>query len=359
MTPKKFANIQALRGVAVLLVVLFHLMVVENKYDPGNALLPKFLNIGTAGVDLFFVISGFVMVIVTRGQFQQLASAVTFFYHRITRIYPLYWFYSGLILIVYLIHPELVNASQGHQANIIKSFLLLPQDKLPLLLVGWTLIHEMYFYCIITLLLFMPEKYFKYGLIIWGLLIIAAEFIWTKNASPAFLLITHPLTFEFIAGCLIARLIYSGINKYSRLSGILGLGLLLIFYSFYYHQASNPIPDNWSRVIVFGLACMLLVYAAAALEVRGKLLPRFLDIIGNASYSIYLSHILVLSVLGRFLSRNFAQHFWIHLTILIIMLAAVIIFGSLSYRFLEKPLIRFFRDLFKNRTGTAIASVRE
>ncbi|MEA2116633.1 MAG: acyltransferase, partial [Thermodesulfobacteriota bacterium] len=135
----RIKNIQALRGVAVLLVVFFHMVTIEKKYGGTNTLLSDYFQFGMFGVDLFFVISGFVMVTVSRGKFQQPRQAATFLYHRISRIYPMYWFYSLLVLAVFLLQPSFVNSSQFGQVNILASFLLLPQKHLPLLMVGWTL----------------------------------------------------------------------------------------------------------------------------------------------------------------------------------------------------------------------------
>ncbi len=87
MIPVKFKNIQALRGIAVLLVVFCHLQVIERKYSHGEIFLPDWLDYAIVSVDLFFVISGFVIATVTRGQFQSLRAAGHFFFQRVTRIY--------------------------------------------------------------------------------------------------------------------------------------------------------------------------------------------------------------------------------------------------------------------------------
>ena len=117
----KIFNLQALRGIAVLLVIAYHLTKIEGKYGHGEGILPSFLTIGMSGVDLFFVISGFVMVTVTRGWFQQKGKPVRFLYHRITRIYPVYWFYSLIVLAIYLVMPELVNSSQAGNIDLFSS----------------------------------------------------------------------------------------------------------------------------------------------------------------------------------------------------------------------------------------------
>ena len=123
---EKLLNIQALRGVAVISVVLFHLVTIEKKYGGPKTFLPDIFNFGMFGVDLFFVISGFVMIAVTRGKFQNTKQAIRFLYRRASRIYPTYWVYSILVLMVFWFNPTLVNSSQGNQVDILASFLLIP-----------------------------------------------------------------------------------------------------------------------------------------------------------------------------------------------------------------------------------------
>ena len=113
-----------LRGVAVLSVILFHLVPIEQKYGGSKTMLSALFHYGMFGVDLFFVISGFVMVAVSRGKFKQQKYALSFIYHRASRIYPTYWFYSILVLIIFFTQPSWVNSSQGNQMNILASFLL-------------------------------------------------------------------------------------------------------------------------------------------------------------------------------------------------------------------------------------------
>ena len=186
------------------MVVFFHMVTIEKKYGGTNTLLSDFFQFGMFGVDLFFVISGFVMVTVTRRKFQQPRQAVTFLYHRISRIYPLYWFYSLLVLAVFLLHPSFVNSSQFGQVNILASFLLLPQKHLPLLMVGWTLVHEMYFYLVFFLLLFLPEKHLVKSIGFWTAIILFLQLYITSDSPLALRLISHPLTIEFVGGCLLA-----------------------------------------------------------------------------------------------------------------------------------------------------------
>ena len=97
----KIYNIQALRGIAALLVVLSHLLIIEQKYGGTQTILSEMVRFGVFGVDLFFVISGFIMITISRNKFQSSKETLKFIYHRTTRIYPAYWFYSSLLLIVF------------------------------------------------------------------------------------------------------------------------------------------------------------------------------------------------------------------------------------------------------------------
>lgn len=190
----KLYNIQALRGVAVLLVVLFHLKAIEKKYGGNNTILPDFFDFGIFGVDLFFVISGFIMVVVTKGKFQNTKQAFLFLYHRASRIYPTYWVYSILVLVVLIIRPSLVNNSQGNQTDILASFLLWPSETLPLVMVGWTLIHEMYFYLgFFIILLMAPEKNVLKALTLWLFGVLLSNLI-LQTHNPVIKLIINPLT---------------------------------------------------------------------------------------------------------------------------------------------------------------------
>ena len=228
----KIQNIQALRGVAVLSVVFFHLLMIERKYGGSKTILPEFFQFGMFGVDLFFVISGFVMFTVTRGRFQIPKHALRFLYHRVARIYPTYWVYSVLVLIVFLLKPTWVNNSQGNQVNILSSFLLLPSQTLPLVMVGWTLIHEMYFYLVFFIIfLLISERHLVYAIFIWGICVALLN-LNAESSSPALAIISHPLTFEFLGGCILASIYYKKEIKIknSILLVLAGLSLLSAIY---------------------------------------------------------------------------------------------------------------------------------
>jgi len=345
-------NIQSLRGFAALSVLFFHVMLMEKKWGSGNLILPRLLDLGASGVDLFFVISGFMMVTVTRGKFQQKGAIKQFAYNRISRIYPLYWFYSSILLCVFVIKPEVINPSMLNQVNILESFLLLPQNICPLLMVGWPLVHEMYFYIVFTLILMTPEKHLLKFLLFWALACISVHMIMSDfpklSFNPYIKIIFNPLTLEFIAGCLTAILIFKGTTKYGLISLIIGICILVIVGIFYHAYPSIPIFNSQLRIILFGLPYSLAVYGAVAIETgKGKSFSVLLRKIGDQSYSLYLSHTIVINGIGWLWAYNTIPAFEYNVIWILLMPLFSIITGYYSFKLLEKPLIAAAKNFSK------------
>lgn len=354
----KWLFIQALRGVAVLGVVAFHLMSIEIKYSGGDLFLPDFLLLGQSGVDLFFVISGFVMVSVTKGRFESNREIARFLWGRLTRIYPTYWFYFFLTGIIFVIRPNWVNSSQDHQADLFSSFLLLPGQYLPLVMVAWSLIHELWFYTVFALLLKFNEKRLIPFLFAWGMIVVMANaFATPADQSAGVRIILHPYTLEFIIGAFVAIFVSGNLSQkfISRVSIKGFMALLVIALPCVY--AFNVLKDaSIMRVTVMGTLYGLVVFFLAILEREKKIfVPRFLQFIGDISYTVYLSHILILSAIGRvWMMVNPAQNSLVdNMIVCLIMLASVVSYGCIGYRLVEQPILRISHRLrirwFENR----------
>ncbi|HNK62953.1 MAG TPA: acyltransferase [Anaerolineales bacterium] len=347
---KKLNNIQAMRGFAVLAVVFFHLIIIERKYGGGNTLLPGLLEFGMFGVDLFFVISGFVMVTVTRGKFRVVKEALLFLYHRASRIYPLYWLYTFAALAVFLIQPAWVNSSQGNRVDILSSFLLLPSNLLPLVQVGWTLIHEMYFYLVFFLImLLVPERFLVLAIAIWGGVLLALG-SWAGQGNPTLNLVLHPLTFEFLAGCLLAMLFHHTERSpfdsgWLMMIASAALIAALVGYASFRAQTGLVSPDGWLRVGMYGIPAIIIVYCLTNAERSGFTFHAAFIETGNASYSIYLSHLFTLNVVGRIWAFFATDGFMDNIIGILIALIAAIAVGFMSYRLLEIPLLKLSRKV--------------
>lgn len=337
---RRLEGLQAMRGVAVLLVLLYHLAVIEQKYG-GRRLLPDLAGVGAAGVDLFFVISGFVMASIMRGGFLGLPAAARFFGRRAARIYPLYWFYTAIVLLVAALRPGWVNASQGGKFEILPSILLLPMDGLPVLMVGWTLIHEMYFYAVMTLFLWLlPERRFGAALLAWGSAVAAGAVFLGPDAWLWLRVWTNPLTLEFIAGALL------GVYFSRTRPGFGGAGwgmaaagaALLAGYAVFIRYTGRLLPESGERAWLFGAPMAALIFFMMARERQARIRPpRWLVAIGDASYSIYLTHVLVLSAMGRVWAMFRSDGVLPNAAALAILAVGTVAAGRASYVWLEKP----------------------
>jgi peptidoglycan/LPS O-acetylase OafA/YrhL len=340
----KIVNIQALRGLAVLLVIAVHLLGYEEKFGHGYTILPGWFAIGGSGVDIFFVISGFVMVTITRGKFRKTGSMRKFIYHRLMRIYPTYWFYSLFMLAFFLMQRK--QGDDSRIVDITASFLLLPQNQWPLLVVGWTLVHEVYFYLVFSLLLAFHERWLLPLMLLWGVTSVAGSLLLYPIENPALQLITNPLTLEFIAGCLIARLHFSG----NLLSGwpflVIALAWWLIGYGFCVQLGLAPESSNWLQVLIFGIPAAIAVYALVSMEKKSKWqLPGWLVLIGDSSYSVYLSHTLVFAAIWRIWGKFGVVGSLGNGIVIVTMLLSSLVIGKLSFQLIERPLLKFTRRL--------------
>lgn len=356
---ERLYSLQGLRGLAVLGVVLFHMTSVEMKYSGGDRLLPGWLDFFQLGVDLFFVISGFVMVIVSRGRFQNSVENRRFLFNRVSRIYPTYWLYFFITLAIYLVQPGMVNSGHG-TSNLWLSFFLLPSDKVLLVMVAWSLVFELWFYLVFSVLLFFKERYLPWLLVAWALILLVFNTLqdW-QTYPPVLAVVLHPYALEFIAGALLALLFYSRHNVrvadsavWGLLVGALVLGVPVIgLYGLFESH-------GMARMLVVGLVFGLLVFALALLERRKHVsMPGGLVLIGDMSYTVYLSHLLVLGVIGRIwqLLGGWPATLLDNIFFAVLMMAAVLCYGWVGYRCFEKPVLDraniFARKHFRARSA--------
>jgi exopolysaccharide production protein ExoZ len=340
---RRIVSIQVCRGLAALLVVFAHLHGIETNYCATDHL--RLFEHGALGVDLFFVISGVVIASVTAGKFGAPINAGVFLYHRLARIFPTFWIYTTITLIAGHFNPLGNSGDHGHPYNLLASYLLIPTHLPMLLLQGWTLSFELYFYLVFFLLLLLvPERIAPWFLVLWGIAVVILKLQIGLSPSPMVQLLISPAALEFLAGSIIFY-----IYRRSRLHPAVGILLLaasllwlaaIVVYTAHIHSDAYWIIDHpWRRSLLYG--SFATIFLLGAIELERTRIVRYLPIlssIGDWSYSIYLSHALVLALVARLIVQLQLNPTSI-LLITLIGLPAVIMVGYLSYTYLERPLI--------------------
>ncbi|WP_397458226.1 acyltransferase family protein [Pseudomonas asplenii] len=367
---ERLYSLQGLRGAAVVGVVLFHMAAVELKYAGGDVLLPALVEFFQLGVDLFFVISGFVMVIVTRGRFQDKVQFQRFLFNRVSRIYPNYWLYFFITLAVYLAAPALVNSSHGG-SNLWLSFLLLPNERVLLVMVAWSLVFELWFYLVFSVLLAFRERWLPLLLLAWALALLLFNLLdsW-QHYAPALKIILHPYALEFIVGSALALFFYGSHSAKvpTPLVWLLLWTSLLVGFPLIYHYRLFQ-DEGLARMLVVGLVFGSLILSLVLLERRQRIrVPTPLVFTGDMSYTIYLSHLLVLGVVGRAWQVLGKWPFSLldNLLFLVLMMTAVLCYGWVGYSFFEKPVLdratrycnRWFRREASRKTTDSLPGSR-
>lgn len=347
-------SIQALRGFAALGVCFAHLHAVETKFG-GTPLLGNWALIGFGGVDLFFVISGFVMVWVTRADQGKASALPRFWLARFLRIYPLWWLVLSAVVAVWMVKPEWVYASHLTNPDILRSYLLFPAKEFPLHAVGWTLIHEVWFYSVFGLMLLAPARFLPALLVLWGGIVTAAALAFPAPSTPVLALMRHPLTLEFILGASIGLLATKQIFPAPRMIFQAGCVLLLLAMLSIWSAPQSAFETQWSRVGLFGVPAAIIIWGWVGLEVTtGQVAPRWSQALGNWSYGLYLIHVLVFVALGRLaapLSRDGGLD---NLVLLIVALSSAIFAAFVLHIIIEKPLQKRARRLLKRSSGASV-----
>lgn len=334
--PGVLHSVQALRALAAYAVALFHL---------------GMLGIGVAGVDVFFVISGFVMAKVAIDE-----PAARFLRKRIVRIVPLYWAvtlgFCALGLTTHLFRHFAVTP-----ADLVRSLLFIPyvnaQGRVwPIVIPGWTLDFEMAFYGLFAIGALWRGRIGAGARVaaivaVLFVLVVAGQIAGhalDPRSAPVLSTYTSPLLAEFAAGLVLARIGFDRRMRLHRATGPVALLLAMACWAaLLLHQTTvlAAIGEQVGlRVLVYGVPAVLTVYAAIAIEACHGW-PRIgaLRWLGDISYSLYLTHGFVFLVTGRLTAH------WTGATMLAPMVAigmATAVAGAIHHGF-ERPLMRWAR----------------
>lgn len=348
--PREVLCVQTLRGVAVLMVLFVHIEDVARKLPEFAGETHTFLstNVFYSGPDLFFVISGYIMSYITFGmKFQPGPWLVS----RVARIYPLYVLFTGFACLVWLTRPEgMVMGSGPHDVvSVLQSFLIVPQAGTPLLFVGWTVEHEIVFYALVFVVAYM-FSFQALTAILAGLSVLALARWGVVEATGMGGFWDWHLLSLYVVHFLFGHCVYRFRSLFEGIPAVTLAGaaaaLLLTGVLFAHSGAINE--ENPLRVLTFagGYALMLAALlnrekahrAAGTMPVRRPFLAR----VGDASYSLYLSHPFIVASFGKAFEAAPVSG-WLAWAAAATAAVSALAFGMLFYALVERPSLRLFK----------------
>lgn len=330
-----YDSIQALRGIAALFIILQHI---------------RFLSCGAFAVDIFFCISGFMIMFSTHN------DTKNFLGKRLVRIIPLYYLMTLGTFLFLILFPDLFHQSKANPVFLLKSLLFIPFDIgdgviQPLMRVGWTINCEIFFYLLFFISLKINHKY--RGLICSIFLLLLMAVAWPFSAlSVPLRFYGNPVMLEFIYGIILyyaAEKLYrrhrssalSRTGLYISISGIVGCFLWLLISM---HYVNIP---GLRRPIVWGLPAMAIVLFTFLAGLYIRKIPAAAVQLGNASFSLYMMHYYPVMILDRMIFdfSSCSPHALLGVAVAV---AVSVSLALVSREFLEKRLTRFLcRHLFR------------
>jgi len=305
---RRIVSIQYLRALAALAVVAYH--------ANGRVFT------GQAGVDIFFVISGYIMWMIARSE----PTILNFISARVTRIVPLYW----LATIIMGLHQHASAAAD------VKSMLFIPfigqQGRIwPILVQGWTLDYEMFFYAVIAVSLFVPGRK-RLVVVLSTLMAMSAVGGAFRFTDPLLRTYTNPMLLEFCLGIVLAEVQWGELPAKPLLIAAMFVVSVMLYGLL--PSTGNLVP--W-RVLAWGVPSALLVACALACEANWRV-PNLglLLLLGEASYAIYLLHPFILKTVLKLSGQNSVLG-----AVAVVVSASLL--GVFVTQFVERPLLRFLR----------------
>lgn len=332
-----------LRGAAAIMVTAFHFCLTAQQYGSAddNPIYNFLLTSGLAGVDIFFCISGFVMMVTaTRGGGTQLAP-VNFLVRRAIRILPLYWLATSAFIVLVLAVNAMKSGIGGALAlpeldpgYLMKSYLLWPARNpadhalMPFVEQGWTLSYEIVFYLLFALTAWRFRRPVVVVAVLFAAMLATIYANPSLSSTPEMLeFFSNKIVFEFAMGAAV----FVVAQRWHRFGFICLAGGTALLCGLSY------LIPNAEREFYWGIPAALLIYGLVATEGNWRY-PRLLRVIGDASYSLYLTHGMVTYLYGGLLKRGvlgLSGH--PNLAIAAGCVLAVLL-GLGVYRWIERPL---------------------
>jgi exopolysaccharide production protein ExoZ len=333
-------GVEAGRGVAALLVVLYH-AALHVEANVGSTVLWGLPHFGHAGVDFFFVLSGFIISFVHRKDLGRPGRLGHYLERRFTRVFPFYW----LVLLFYLLDLCLLHREQVPGAReLLTNLFLLPQAKDQIVGGAWTLVYEIMFYLVIAIAI-CNRGAGAVLLTVWAALVAAACVSNSPFPSAVLNVATSPFCIEFFLGIGAAVILSRRTVPFSGL--VLTMGLIG------FAAAGVCEVEGWlygfgsAARLAYGTCAFMVILALVERERSGHLsVPRFMAVLGRASYSVYLVHLIAIGITFKILAMaarltpSWAFAVWV------LLCTVGLTVGILASVWLEQPLIRLVRARF-------------
>ena len=341
-------NVQILRFFAALLVALVHIgiNIGDREAAAGRTFAMAYPFDWGLGVDIFFIISGFIMYYLMHSRFRQPGVARDFLLRRLLRIAPLYWLTTTMTLLAIVIAAGVINHSTLDPVHVFASYLFLPWPRadgelFPVLSLGWTLNYEMFFYFVFAAALMLPKRI--------GLVLLAAVFVMLAVAAPltpsGWWLLRfwgNSIILEFLIGIWLAHLFISDMRMPRWMSAALVAVGIVAACVFFQTGSYNTLP----RVLTGGLPALLIASAFILSPQASAQKPyTWLAIGGDASYALYLTHPFAAKVVAVFGVKLGLPP----ILIFPIAIAACVALSLMAHFLFEKPVGTYLQRRFGRR----------
>ena len=344
-------GIQMLRALAALAVVTHHTLEMSN--GAAAPFSPDWLTTsGASGVDIFFVISGFIMLHVSFRPNRPPPSPGQFPFRRATRIYPFYWLCCLAILLA--ASAGFMRGQRWSAADVFTSLTLLPGDN-ALINVAWTLVYELYFYLIFAvMLLFRSMRVAVIGSTLSIICFWLAAGLVPLPSVQSFL--ADPIPLEFCMGLWLAWAFAHWESSFRSLSlglvlGAAGIGIMAAAPLVIHHADTAGLP-GLPRVLGWGVPAVLVMLAALPIGPPHNWFARSAVLLGDASYALYLTHVFVMIAYG-WLLKSTRIGALDQIPVVFAVVAAAIVTAILAHLLVERPLLAMVRRLTGRQPGHA------
>lgn len=348
----RFEAIQVLRAVAAIGVVFTHAITRISATFPGLTGDSLFtgprgqLTVGDAGVDLFFVISGFVMLHVHGRDFGLPGAPVTFMTRRVLRIVPIYWLLTTAALGFQIFAPWIFTTHYNgtNIPWIIGSYMFLPiavpgSAISPLVGVGWTLNYEMFFYAVFAVtLLFQRRRALWVMFCGFACLVVVGVRLGSENPVIGFF--TSWLLLDFLLGLAICAWSFDGRKLSGAATGLLlVIGISCLAASVIW----SPPEEGALRFVAWGIPSALIVLGMRNVAIPSGIFAAVAIVVGDASYSIYLFQFFALPGWAQVMRISGAATIPFDINVLILTVL-VTLTGFGGWLLLERPITKMARS---------------